>query len=130
MTWILFVSLIILLILTYKIGKKEFIAPAFIFTLGFFLQSISVLINSEKWELGLHLNTLLVIVLGVFEFDSICLLLDRLLEYRITKKAAKSEHESNKEYVLDFGIGTPIKVLYLIFIIIVSVLYVIDRQIN
>ena len=68
MVYFLFLSLLLAFIFCFYAYKKDVVAPAFIFTFGFFFQSIWALLYQKKWELGLHLNTYLVIVFGVFLF--------------------------------------------------------------
>ena len=68
MIYLLLLVLGVLCVTSFFIFKKDIIAPSFIFSLGFTIASFFAVIYAKKWELGLHLNTFLVISLGVTEF--------------------------------------------------------------
>ena len=86
MGYLYFVILLLLLITSFFINKKDYISPAFIFTFGFFFQGIWVVLFHKQWNLDMHLNTFLVINLGIAEF----ILVNYLVKLIVNRKYKNS----------------------------------------
>lgn len=61
--YLLFIILIILLVFEFLYNKKDIMEPAFLFCASFAIASFVACIYANKWNLNLHLNTFLVILL-------------------------------------------------------------------
>lgn len=72
MIYILIAGLLLVLWVSFITNKGDIMAPSFIFTAPFVIASICAAVYASKWSLNLHLNTMLVIFLGCFEFTIIC----------------------------------------------------------
>lgn len=140
MVYLLLIILLVLFIVSFFINKKNIVAPAFIFSFGFVMQAIFVVFYAKKWELGLHLNTFLVIVLGVAEFVIISYIV-HLVCNSIRKRKNKNELEEKKQdksleniesKVEYLKINIILEILYLIFMLIISgvYLYFIVKSVN
>lgn len=135
MVYVLFIIILLLFILSFIINEKSIIAPAFVFSLGFIFQAIWVVCYARKWELGMHLNTFLVIALGIAEFIAVCYITHVLFNYINKKRNTSCEQEKNiecKEKIKFIKINNILEVLYLIFIVIVSIcyLYFVVKSVN
>lgn len=86
MIYILLILLVIMLIINFYIYEKDFIAPAFIFNASFTFSCFMVAIYANEINLGLHLNTFLVIFMGVLIFSIVC--------YFINKKYKKEKSKN------------------------------------
>lgn len=115
MIYLLMIILFFLLFLSLKLNKKDIISPAFVFCFGFVFQIVWAVIYAEKWQLGLHVNTFLVIIFGVFEF----LVVSYVFSVMYKKKYGDVEKTSN-EYI---EINKNLKNFYLLFVIIFSFIY-------
>ena len=117
MIYLYFIVLLLLLITSFIINKKDYISPAFIFTFGFFFQGIWVLLFHKQWNLNMHLNTFLVITLGVAEF----ILVNYLVKLFMNRKNKKNEKTDVKLKVIN--INTILEILYFVFIIGAGAIY-------
>lgn len=129
MTYLLLVILLLLFILSFLIFEKDIISPAFVFSLGFVVQAVFVAIYAKKWELGLHLNTFLVISLGIAEFIAVSYIVHIIFD-RVRKKNKKIKEDSkneckenSKNKIESIQINRILEILYLIFMIIVTGIY-------
>lgn len=68
MIYLLYIILITVLVSCYLIDNREFLSPSIVFCLSFVFSTTWAVIYSAQWELGLHFNTFLVILLGVLSF--------------------------------------------------------------
>ena len=74
MIYLLGVLLLLILIISIIANKKDITAPAIIFTFGFAFQCFWAILYHKAWRLNLHLNTFLVLFLGVLEFFLVTML--------------------------------------------------------
>lgn len=124
MIYLLLLILIVLCVTSFFVFKKDIISPSFIFSLGFTIASVFAVIYAKKWELGLHLNTFLVILLGVAEFLVVSYAV-HLVFKKINEKKVKENFQSSCEkneggYI---KINRTNECLYLILILIISSVY-------
>lgn len=75
MVTLLLLGLIFLTYVSLTLNNKEVTSPAFLFTVSFLFATMWAFIYSDKWELGLHFNTFLVILGGVACFVCISTLI-------------------------------------------------------
>ena len=135
MVYWLAISLLLLFVLSFFINKKNIISPAFVFTFSFVFQAIWAIFYAKAWELGLHINTFLVIVLGVAEFIAASFLIHLVFKYLRKRKKMKCETK-NENIVEDrikfIKINKVLEFLYLIFVILISgiYLYYIVKSVN
>lgn len=117
MIYLYFIILLLLLITSFIINKKDYISPAFIFTFGFFFQGIWVLLFHKQWNLDMHLNTFLVITLGVAEFI--------LVNYLVKMFFKKKYKDSDKTNIVlkPIRISYILEVLFFIFILCAGAVY-------
>ena len=113
MIFLLLAILIVLLIIAYFLGDHNILEPAFIFTLSITFGVLWACMYARKWELGLHLNTFLVISIGVMEFIIVCRLTHlSFINFR-SEKGVYQNHFFN-----DKKISTAILVLIIVLILI------------
>lgn len=96
MIYILMILLIVLLLLSFYLNKKDLIAPSFIFCASFCFSCVWAMIYAEKWSLELHSNTFWVIFGGVLEFILISLLVQSFFTLYKGKKYMKEETKLTK----------------------------------
>ena len=89
MVYIYFIVMAVLLVASFRINKKDFISPAFIFTFGFFFQAIWVVLYARKWQFNMHMNTMLTLIIGVITF----ILVTSGVQYLLNKKTKKLEEQ-------------------------------------
>ena len=111
---ILTLILAILSVFIFYIYKKDIIEPSFIFCMSFFVLSFIACLNARKWELGLHINTFLVVLLGVIEFFVVGYIVKSLLK--------------NKKVVLIkkrqiIKVNTILEYVFLVFIVFFNALF-------
>ena len=123
MIYLLGVLLLLILIISIIANKKDITAPAIIFAFGFAFQCFWAILYHKAWRLNLHLNTFLVLFLGVLEFFLVTMLVKFIAnKIKPRKKDDKpfvmQEVKTNKlfEY-LYFGVSIIISVGYLYFVI-------------
>lgn len=110
MIYELFFTLFILLVIAYFLNKKDIIAPSFIFALSFVFSAMWAVGFSDIWGLeNFHLNTYLVIVLGVLEFI--------IISWFISLFFCKKDSFNKKIILKEIKIDLWIKVICLIFVI-------------
>lgn len=74
----LFLTTLILSIISYYVNNRELVAPSFLFSISFMLASFFAMLNSDNWGKNINPATYWVITLGIGEFIFICYFL-RLL---------------------------------------------------
>ena len=62
MIYLLFIILAVMLVILFKINKYDITSPSIVFVFGFVFQAAWAMAYAQKWELGLHLNTFLMLV--------------------------------------------------------------------
>lgn len=124
MIYLLLLVLVLLCVISFFVFKKDIISPAFIFSLGFTIASVFAVIYAKKWELGLHLNTFLVISLGVAEFLTVSyavhFIFKKINEKKIKESSQSSCEKNESGYI---KVNRIMECLYLIFILIISSVY-------
>lgn len=83
---ILFLILLFLVLIIFKIYNKDVFEPSFLFSISFLILSLMALLNNNKWNLNLHLNTFLVVVLGVIEFVLVCFIVKTIYQKKFLKE--------------------------------------------
>lgn len=68
MIYLLFLILLCVVYLSYKVFENDILCPSFLFSLSLSFGCFWAVLYSKKWDLGLHLNTLIVIGFGSFVF--------------------------------------------------------------
>ena len=111
---LLFILVIITLVIIFNYYKKDILEPSLIFCLSFVPLTFVALLNSKKWSLGLHLNTLLVIILGIIEFFCVGILMKR-----IVGKAKKEKTEKNQS----INLNNKIEYLFLVSMIVFEIIF-------
>lgn len=81
MNWLLFFSLLAIMIIIFIVFDKDILAPSFIVTLVFFLSTTCFLYEANTWGVNLSTTTYLLIVGTVFTFF-ISELMVRLIRYK------------------------------------------------
>lgn len=66
-------------IFSIRLFRRELAAPAVVYSFSFFICTIPAAIFSQRWELGLHLNTFLVITVGGLIFISVCHIVEKVM---------------------------------------------------
>lgn len=92
---LLVISLLLLLLISYIIFKKDFLSPSFVFTAGFCYSSVWAYFFRKKWSLNLNTNTYLVIVGGVLTF----LMFSIIINKSIGNKKKPLEISFNDNYI-------------------------------
>ena len=78
MIWLLLVLLTLMLFLSFHLNQKDILSPAFIFTASFVFSVFWACLYAKEWELGLHMNTFLLLFFGILEFNVLCVLFHKL----------------------------------------------------
>lgn len=94
MLGVLLVLLVVLLIVNYVFGKREFLSPAFLFTLGFLVSVVWTYAFKDKWGLQLHIETFWVIFGGVTLFSIVA----AIVNIFFTKGSLKIERKLDDHY--------------------------------
>ncbi|VTG68920.1 oligosaccharide repeat unit polymerase Wzy [Streptococcus pneumoniae] len=102
----LFISIFLLIIITFILFEGDFFQPAVILTIAYFISIASALVNRNVWGTELHFKTFYLILLGVATFIIVSLLTK--LSYR--PKVEGISHEELKEI-------NPSKIIYVILMI-------------
>ena len=90
MIYLLLITLVILLIISYYINSKDIIAPSFIFTLSFAFSAIWAVAYADIWDLdSFSKTTYFVIVGGVLLFIIVSLIIKII--FSIKKQQTKIE---------------------------------------
>lgn len=115
MVWLLLVLLTMTLFLSFHFNRKDILSPAFVFTLSFVFSLCWACLYAKEWELGLHTNTFLVILVGVLEFNILCVIFHRLY---IRFHSSFGIHQNR--YFADLYIPAWLKYMYLAVVLGVS----------
>lgn len=109
MIFILFITLVFLLIINIKLNDKDFISPSVIFNFVFTFSSFICCLYYKKWNMELHVNTYLVIVIGVIIFFLTCYIIRKKFfnKIEINHEIKKINIDKNLQIIfLIFGIVT------------------------
>lgn len=117
MIFLLTFLLIVLAVIICKKYKWNVTEPSFIFVVSFVMACIIASINANKWNLGLHLNTFFVILLGVLEFVLVCYVLKTIL---LKNNILTDGAENCGENII---INKWKKAFFICFIIIANIIY-------
>ncbi len=112
MIYLLMAVLLALLFITYECNEKDVLCPSFLFTLSFVFSCVWACMFAGKWDLGLHLNTFLVISIGVFEFIAVGILIHQIYSH-------VNKYPGNGQYKAFLKIKIPVwvEILYLLFVV-------------
>ena len=80
---VLLILMFCLLFESYYINNREVLAPSFVFIASFCFSLIWAMAYASRWDLNLHTNTFLVILLGNIEFLAVTTIVAQI--YRRTK---------------------------------------------
>lgn len=83
MIYCLWLLLVLLLFVCYRINQDDVLCPSFIFCLSFLFSVTWACLYKNQWNLELHLNTFLVIGGGIFEFMLVCCLVKKYYEKNV-----------------------------------------------
>lgn len=89
----LMITLVVFLGISNYLNKKDLIAPSFIFCAVFCFSCMWALLYKEKWDLNLHLNTFLVISVGILTFILTAYFVKRIMFKRFRQKIIASKQE-------------------------------------
>lgn len=106
MIYFLIVGLIFVLWISFTSNKGDIMTPSFLFTAPFVVACICAAVYSNKWSLDLHLNTLLVILLGCLEFTLVCILVHATYGRRIVSRIKVNPQKYQAFTGVDFKIKT------------------------
>ena len=116
---ILFFIVTVIAIGSYFIFRKRISNPTFLFASGFALQSLIGIFYIKKWQLNLHLNTFLVIALGVTEFFLTCVLINFIVKKAQNKKG--NEIKNAKLTLIDIKLWK--KLVLIAIIAVIGIIY-------
>lgn len=86
MIYILLGLLLLLVVFSFLLNDRDIIAPAVLFSASITIGVLFASFYVKKWELNLHMNTFLVLLLGVFEFTMVSFLVKKLTIVRISDR--------------------------------------------
>ncbi len=123
MIYLLAILLLLIFIGSIFANRKDISAPAVVFSFGFAFQAFWAVLYHKAWRLDLHLNTFLVLFLGVLEFFLVTMFVKFIAhkikprEYK-TKPFVMQEIKTNK--VLEWiylGVSILISLVYLYYLV-------------
>lgn len=106
MLWILFIFILLILLYFYYDYDKDILEPIFLLTLGFAFSIFLAALYENKWNLLVHNNTIIVILLSLISFHSGAILSHSSLVGNKWKK---------KYYFMQIKIRNPIIVISILF---------------
>jgi len=83
-----------ILYIAFLAMDKDIISPAFLFTAPFCVAVIFAALYRKKWDLNIHLNTMLVLLLGCFLFVLTCFIVHYTVGKNIRKRIRNGMIES------------------------------------
>ena len=120
MIYLLAILLLTIFIFSIFMNKKDITAPAVVFSFGFAFQCMWAVLYHKAWRLDLHLNTFLVLFLGVLEFVFISGVIKYLFKLRDKKKGINVDEKSKLKVIKTNKV---LEVLYLLFAIGMGAVY-------
>ena len=121
--YILFIALIVILIGSYFLYKKDIIEPSIVLVAAYILSVFCVIVNINKWGVQLSNKAFWILLLGTLEFVIISFLINKIFERR-NKKILDTETKNEikeKSNVKVSKIMTIAIILYNIMILILLV---------
>lgn len=68
MIYFLLISVLFLGVASYFIFNKDILSPTILLIAGYMIAILSAIINIDEWGINLHLNTVSIILFGIFSF--------------------------------------------------------------
>ncbi len=117
--YLLIVLMLMILYLAYCLMNRDLVSPAVVFIAPFCAALICAAIYRTKWELNIHFNTFMVILLGCFEFAIVCIIIHLTLGKKCRRKlqCMSSKYKENMQVIH----AEPWKILGIILIQLLSV---------
>ena len=116
MIYLLLITFLLMLFLTYKKFDNDIIAPPVVLVAGYTFSIICASVNVENWGIDLHINTFLVLVYGTLLFV--------LTGYWVKKYIQKSNTETFKSNLVNIEVNYKYLYLYIAFQILVMIIWV------
>lgn len=116
MIYLLLITFLALLFLTYKKFDNDIIAPSVVLVAGYTFSIICASVNVENWGIDLHLNTFCVLLYGTLLFV--------LTGYLVKMYFQKNNDESFTNNLVKIDINYKYLYLYIAFQILVMVIWV------
>lgn len=91
MLYILLITLLILLVISYNISGKEIVSPAFIFVSSFIFCVSWAVAFAKNWDLILHNNTYFVIAGGAFLFTIFAGIMHFIIQHFLRRPKSESK---------------------------------------
>lgn len=114
------------LIVIYLLTNKDILNPAFLFTAGFFLATVDLIIMAREWDVSLNLNTVLLVGLSPLFFLAGSLLAINTRKSRFTKYkivVAKTSIFNNQSIDNILEKNTKVLGFFLLFNTVIVILY-------
>lgn len=99
------------LFVVYYINEQDILCPSFLFVFSFLFSVFWACLYADKWDLGLHLNTFLVISYGIVVFVTVSCGLHFLF-----KKIYKRHGVFQNRAFIDMKIPIWVEIIYLCFV--------------
>ena len=91
MIYILFVSIILILILAFYFNKKDLISPWFVVSFMFLIATLIAILNQNKWNTDISGITLLVIIISLICWGVGDILATTILPSKVKKYEPRNE---------------------------------------
>lgn len=113
-------------VVTMIIYRKNILEPSIVFTFSFLILSVMASINYNNYDLNIGTNTFLVLLIGIIEFDCVCLLTKHIIQKKEKKKkneeietdAEAKKIETKKIFKITFLVlATLVNLLYIFFVV-------------
>lgn len=124
---LLIITSLFFVFISYIFSGKDIMSPSLLLSVGYFIASVSCFMNVEKWCVDLHINTYLIITLGIFAFFA------TEVTFNYIKQKNKKSKEENKEDCnekekrqREINISNIKIFICIIFNIVVAILYLIE----
>ena len=119
MIYLLAILLLLIFVGSIFANKKDLTAPAIIFSFGFVFQIFWVVLYHKAWRLDIHLNTFLVLFLGVLEFFLVTMLV------KFIANKIKPRKKDDKPFEMqEIKTNKVFEYIYLAVSIIISIVFV------
>lgn len=115
MIYLLLITFLLMLFLTYKKFDNDIIAPPVVLVTGYTFSIICASVNVEKWGINLHFNTFFVLVYGTLLFI--------FTGYFVKKYIQKSNNGTFKNNLVNIEVNYKYLYVYIVFQIVVMILW-------
>lgn len=115
MIYLLLITFLLILFLTYKKFDNDIIAPPVVLVTGYTFSIICASVNVEKWGINLHFNTFFVLVYGTLLFI--------FTGYFVKKYIKKSNNGTFKNNLVNIEVNYKYLYVYIVFQIVVMILW-------